>query len=98
MPSKQGSVLGRSQNGVCSTKPLKANAYPEIHHFETPIALSDGRPALARSLWNIVWLLYYLPYDLPIPMPQKSGLGQGHSKKRHPYAPLKGCVINKLEA
>jgi hypothetical protein len=43
MPSRQGPVLGRFQNGVCSMKPLEAIAYSEIHHFETPTALSDGR-------------------------------------------------------
>ncbi len=58
MPSKQGSLFGRSQNGVCSTKSLESIAYPEIHHFETPSALSDARPALALGFWNILWLLY----------------------------------------
>jgi hypothetical protein len=43
MPSKQGPVLGRYQNGVCSMKPLESSAYSEIHHFETPTAVSDER-------------------------------------------------------
>ncbi len=45
-PSRSDPVLGRFQNGVYSLEPLLAIAYWEIHHFETPTALSDERPAL----------------------------------------------------
>ncbi len=63
-PSKGAPVLGRFQNGVYSMEPLLAIAYWEIHHFETPTALSNERPALpvprpgrdreVLSFWNIV--------------------------------------------
>jgi len=40
------------------------------------------RPALARSYWNIVWLLHYLAGEAFILMPHKPGLGQGHNQKK----------------
>jgi hypothetical protein len=57
-----------------------------INHFETPTNLYYVRPALARSLWNIVWLLHYLAGDIFILMPYKPGLGQGHNQKKDTHA------------
>ena len=56
-----------------------------INHFETfrrahvepPTNLSYIRPALARSLWNIIRSLYYFSAEFYLLMPYKPGLGQG---------------------
>ena len=53
-----------------------------INHFETPTNLSYMRPALARSLCNIIGSLYYFSAEFYLLMPYKPGLGQGHNQKK----------------
>jgi len=57
-----------------------------INHFETPTNLNFVRPALARSLWNIIGSLYYFSAEFYLLMSYKPGLGQGHNQKKdtHP--------------
>ena len=42
-----------------------------INHFETPTNLSYVRPALARSLWNIIGSLYYFSAEFYLLRPYK---------------------------
>ena len=67
---KYGPFLGRFKMVYCAII-LRIIRSAYINHFETPTNLSYMRLALARSLWNNIWSLYYFSVEFYLLMPYK---------------------------
>jgi hypothetical protein len=81
LPSKQGPVQGRFKPAHLLIS-LSTKVAACVRRFETPTAMNHGRPALALSFRNCVWIGEHFACLLSLLMPYEPGLGQGQSQKK----------------